>query len=241
MRADLEAVEAVLTENLGTGGLSEFDLQRIKIPAGGMTAYEVNDLEGTSFVPTIHAVILFARDVRAYWPDSLDESGGGKPPACHSNDGKIGIGAPGGICAQCPMAQFGSAKKGKGQACKQVKQLFLLREGSGSILPENFLVPPTGLNNFKKLALMLGGRGVSISGILVEIGLVKAKSAEGITYSQPTFRPVRTLAASELSRVKKFAELFRPLIDAAINIAPLAPQPQSGLLTEDAPGDPAWS
>ena len=68
LQADLAAVKQVLAENLGAGGMSEFDLQRIKIPAGGGIAFEVTDLDGEKSVPKIKAVILLHRDVRGYWP-----------------------------------------------------------------------------------------------------------------------------------------------------------------------------
>jgi hypothetical protein len=237
LAADLAAVKEILTENLGAGGMSEFDLQKIKIPSGGGIAFEVTDIDGEKAVPKIKAVILFHRDQRAYWPNSLDETGG-VAPDCHSNDALVGIGSPGGTCASCPLALFGSAKKGKGQACKQTKQLFVLREGSDSILPEVFSVPPTSLGNFKKLALMLGGRGVGVTGIVVEIGLTKEKNAAGTAYSEATFKPVRILTSEEKTKVEQFAALYKPMMDAAPITIPASSNTGSGRLERDA--DPAF-
>ena len=237
LQADLAAVKQVLAENLGAGGMSEFDLQRIKIPAGGGISFEVTDLDGEKTVPKIKAVILLHRDVRGYWPDP-DTTG--VPPACHSNDCVSGIGDPGGLCGRCPLAQFGSAAKGKGQACKQVKQLFLLRDGSDSILPEVFNAPPTSLNNFKKLALMLGGRGVGLSGVVIEIGLTTQKNEGGQKYSEATFKPVSVLSSEEKAKVQELAAIYRPMMDAAaktIDAAPPTPN-GSGVIRDHGPMPP---
>jgi hypothetical protein len=75
---------------------------------------------------------------------------------------------------------------------------------------------------------------VAISGVVVEIGLVKAKSTDGITYSQPTFKPVRTLSSAELTKVNQLAELYRPMIEQAIDATQ-----QSETAPE--PGEQAWS
>jgi hypothetical protein len=218
LSADIATVQSVIEENLGVGGMSEFDLQRIKMPSSDTPFYTVTDLDGEKPAKTIRCIILFTRDVRGYWKGAIDETGGGTPPDCHSNDCKTGTGTPGGVCMNCPLNEFGSASKGAGKGCKEVKQLFLLREGSDSVLPEVFAVPPTSLKAIKKYGLMLGGRGVSFGGVITEIGLAKGQSQSGQKYSQATFKPVRTLTADELTKVKAFAEMYRPLIQAAIPI-----------------------
>src|SRR5438309_2014189 len=105
LSADLAAVGAVIAENLGAGGMSEFDLPRIKMPSGESPFYTITDMEGDKAEKTFRAVILLARDARGYWAGSIDETGGGTPPDCHSDDGKVGIGNPGGDCGTCSLNQ----------------------------------------------------------------------------------------------------------------------------------------
>jgi hypothetical protein len=249
LTADLTEMKAVLEENLGAGGLSVFDLPKIKIPSGGQTAFELTDLKGTRFEPRIQGVILFARDLRGYWPGSPEETGGGKPPSCHSDDCIHGIGDPGGLCKSCPLAQYGSARKGKGQACKQMKEIWLLRDGSGSILPENLTLPPTSLGGFRDFAQMIGGSGVRLSAVVVEVGLAKVKNANDVAYTEATFTHVRTLNAAERVQVQELQELYRPLIYKPREIQVQAIDGQAGILREPAgtetlgapAGEPAWS
>jgi hypothetical protein len=218
LNADMAAVQAVIDENLGSGGLSQFDLQRIKMPNADSPFYTITDLDGEIAVKEVRCVVLFQRDIRTYWRSSIDDTGGGSPPDCHSFDSKVGIGDPGGDCASCPLNQFGSAAKGTGKACKEVRQLFILREGSESVLPEVFSVPPTSLQAARKFALNLGGRGIPVSSVITEIGLAKKRSKGGQNYSQATFRVARALSAHEWAVAKQFAEMYKPLVAATINV-----------------------
>ena len=73
----------------------------------------------------IDGVILRRRPNRVYWETEYQESDG-SPPQCSSLDMQQGVGTPGGPCAVCPMAQWGSASKaGRGQACSTRTDLFV--------------------------------------------------------------------------------------------------------------------
>ena len=72
----------------------------------------------------IDGVILRRRPNRVYWEKEYQDSDG-SPPDCSSVDMQQGIGTPGGSCAICPMAQWGSAKEGRGQACSTRTDLFV--------------------------------------------------------------------------------------------------------------------
>src|SRR5512144_1606913 len=86
----------VLEENVG-GTITEFDLQRAKVPTGGMTAWVLPSLDGEDeIVNYIDGVLVYHREPRAYWEHAIDEGGGNNPPDCRSVDGKIGVGNPGG-------------------------------------------------------------------------------------------------------------------------------------------------
>lgn len=73
-------------------------------------------------------MILYNHDTCAYWPEG-SEYDDNVTPLCSSVDGKTGYGAPGGVCATCALNQYGSVEKGKGKACKNMRNLYILRSG----------------------------------------------------------------------------------------------------------------
>lgn len=209
--SNLDLVQAAISENVGVGGITEFDFDRIKIPAGGGLAFNVTTLEGETAEKSITGVIVLARDARAYWSVPMEQSGGNTPPDCHSNDSIAGIGAPGGDCAKCPLAQFGSDKKsGRGQACKAIRQLFLLR--SDSLLPVVLALPPTSLKAAKQYMLRLAGQGVPYWAVATKIGLETAQNAQGIKYSRATFGFVGLLSEEQKAKAKQYSDMLKPLV-----------------------------
>ena len=122
----------------------DFKFDRIKIPSGGMTAFEVpsEDGEGSDLVKEIEAVILYSHPANSYYTEAY--KGGSNPPDCGSFDGITGTGTPGGICKNCPFNQFGSGE-GKSKACKNRRMLYLLRENE--IFPLTLNLPTGSLDS----------------------------------------------------------------------------------------------
>jgi hypothetical protein len=220
--SNLELVQAAIAENVGAGGITEFDFDRIKIPAGGGLSFNVTTLEGEDSEKTITGVIVLARDARAFWQKSLDEGGGNQPPDCHSNDGITGIANPGvnagGDCTKCPLAQFGSDTKvvngatvqGRGQACKAIRQLFILR--GDSLLPVVLALPPTSLKAAKQYMLRLAGQGVPYWAAITKIGLENAQNGGGIKYSKATFAFAGLLNEEQKAKAKLYSDMLKPLV-----------------------------
>lgn len=207
---DIAAITEALASNVGTGNLSEFDLPRIKMPAGGATTWIVPTLDGEASEPFVEGVIVLARDTRAYYAKPIAESGGGQPPDCASTDGVTGTGEPGGACIACPLAKYGSAPGGRGQACKQMKQLFVLR--GSQLLPEVLTLPPTSLRAAKQYMLKLTSQGMPYFTVVTRIGLERTKNAQGIAYSRATFAFVRKLSPAEIERARQYHEMLKPLV-----------------------------
>ena len=158
-------------------------------------------------------VILYHHFANAYWPEG-SEYDDNVPPFCQSFDGKQGYGEPGGVCAACAFNQFGSTANGSGKACKNMRQIYLLR--SGEYLPLQLSLPPTSLrpfNDFMNLAFV-ARRRPSYSAI-VEIGLKRAESG-GYTYSVATFRKVRDLEGKGLAAVKSYAANFKEQVKSLL-------------------------
>ncbi len=181
MSHDVQNLKEIIAEAAGPGGLSPNDLDRVKVPTGGATSWQVPDLEGEVSCKELTGIILYHQDVRAYWRVSYDEGGGDTPPDCASMDGLTGHGDPGGRCSTCPLSQWGSASKGKGQACKQLKLLYLLQPEA--VLPIVVSLPPTSVKTVKQYLLRLASRAKKPQSIVTVLTLEKTKNAEGIPYS----------------------------------------------------------
>ena len=193
----------------------QMTMQRVKIPGGGNLQFEIrsDDPDNPDYERKLVGVILHHHFANAYWPEG-SEYDDNVPPFCQSFDGKQGYGEPGGVCAACAFNQFGSTASGSGKACKNMRQVYLLR--SGEYLPLQLSLPPTSLrpfNDFMNLAFV-ARRRPSYSAI-VEIGLKRAESG-GYTYSVATFRKVRDLAGEDLAAVKSYATNFKEQVKALL-------------------------
>ena len=193
----------------------QLTMQRVKIPGGGNLQFEIrgDDPDNPDYERKLVGVILHHHFANAYWPDG-SEYDDSVPPLCQSFDGKQGYGAPGGVCAACAFNQFGSTANGSGKACKNMRQIYLLR--SGEYLPLQLSLPPTSLrpfNDFMNLAFV-ARRRPSYSAI-VEIGLKRAESG-GYTYSVATFRKVRDLEGEGLAAVKSYAANFKEQVKSLL-------------------------
>lgn len=201
---------AVIRENLGTESLTVRDLEQVKVPTGGGKFFQVGD----EAAATVSGIILSSTYQRAYWRTSFDESGGGSPPDCSSPDGQFGQGDPGGDCMSCRFAQFGSAAKGKGQACRAFRVIFLLT--SGSPLPLVLVIPPTSLQNYKDYVVKkLGNLNVRPTACETEFALEQDKSDDGITYSKIKPKLVRPLEPAEVDAANAYTAGIMPYIQRA--------------------------
>ena len=202
------AVQEAFAINVGSAAVSEFDLPRIKVMSGA-ALWLIPKLEGDETAPSVNGVIVYARDTRAYY---ASKDAGNVPPDCASSDAITGHAKPGinlgGKCAECPMARFGSAQDGgEGQACKQMKQLFMMR--GESMFPEVVSLPPTSIKNARQFFLKLASQGVPYFHALVVIALDKAQNGAGQTYGKANIQFVRRLSAEEAARAEEFHELSK--------------------------------
>jgi len=180
---DRKELKSLMAETLGSLELTEFDLERITVPGSGGITWEIMNAEGeTDAVKYFDAIILNFKSTRSFYEESYEESGGGAPPICSSNDGHTGVGVPGGNCQLCPNAQFGSKEDGRGQACTQNMILFIIRENE--IMPSIVKIPPTSIRDIKRaIAKIAFQKRVHYYHGLVRFCLVKEQSKTGVTYS----------------------------------------------------------
>ncbi len=212
-----EAVAA----NIGEMGLTVDDFPRLKVPSGGDTNWVVPGLSGVHMEQALEGVIVYKRTTRAYWLLAADDPKGGKnPPNCTSTNGLVGIGDPGGCCANvdprlvCPLAKYGSAKggTGPGQSCKEVTQLFFLR--GDSMLPEVIALPPTSVKPARKYFVRLTANKVPYFGMLTRLTLIQKTSAGNKAYAVAQLEPVRPLTGEQLRNARDFNKMIGPMLQS---------------------------
>jgi hypothetical protein len=220
------ALQEVIKTNIGNTQLTEFDLDRITMPAGGGRTWEVPTLEGIESTPVLEGVIVYTKTTRAWWHQSLDDSGGGTPPDCSSPDAEHATSRPGSpdpgapadeqgflICERCPKSQWGSDPRegSNAQDCKQMRMLFLLTPGD--MLPIAVSLPPTSLQPANKYMLRLSRAGVPYFGVITKITLEQVKGT--FTYSRAIFELGGRLEGDQAEKIRQYAEAMRPAFEKA--------------------------
>lgn len=184
LKAELEDEMDDLDDDTG------IDAKHIKIPSGGGKAFEVetDDPDDPEILKEVDGVIIFTHRMNAYWSHKFgeaDEDGNtNKIPDCSSMDGKQGLDRTTGEfkdCASCPYNQFGS--DGAGKACKNMRRLYILRDGR----PDIYLltVPPTSLKDVNKaLKTLMGKTKTPYTRQVVTFKLNVVESKDKVKYSR---------------------------------------------------------
>lgn len=88
----------------------EFSFDRVKLPAGGGTAFEIPSAESdeSEMAKDITGVIVYNHPAYAYYRDKY--TGGNNPPDCGSFDGVTGIGNPGGTARTARITSSAAAR-----------------------------------------------------------------------------------------------------------------------------------
>ena len=164
----------------------EGGFDRVKIPAGGTTMFELpgDEADEPEGVKEFSAVILYHHPLQQYYATKY--TGGSNPPDCGSFDGVMGEGEPGGVCANCPLNQFGSGENNS-KACKNRRRVFLLREGE--LFPLILSLPTGSMKEFSRY-----------------IKRLLSKGKKSIAYSQAQFSLDRPLTSEEQILITKLSE-----------------------------------
>ncbi len=205
MQMDPADLEEILSENLGSDDLTEFDLDRVKIPSGGATQWRVPTLEGEVETKTLDGVIIYWKNARAYWSTKFGE--GDNVPDCTSTNGEYGVGDPGGDCKYCPLAQFGSAPGG-GQECTQMRMLFIVRPDS--LMPVVVVLPPTSIKPARQYFLRLAGAQKPYWAVVTRLTLERTKNKDGIEFSVAHPQLLKSLDGETAEHFRRLAQSMRP-------------------------------
>ena len=189
LSSNTDIMEALI-EELGEDAKIPYD--RVKIPSGGTTAFEVpsDDPDNPDIEKEIEGIIVYAQKINAYWKDAY--SGDNTSPDCSSNDGKVGVEFETGEihkCVDCPFNEFKSGPNGVGKACKNMRRLYIIR--TGCTLPIVLTLPPTSLRAYEDyVGRQIVTKGLRTHFVITKISLKKAQSKDGITYSTAQFTKV---------------------------------------------------
>ena len=196
---DFNLNDALSEELSGLSG----SFERIKIPAGGMTVFEIpgENPDSPETVKEFSAVILHHHPLYAYYTDKY--TGGSNPPDCGSFDGITGEGTPSGECVKCPYNKFGSGENGA-KACKNRRRIYLLREGE--IFPMILSLPTGSLKDFTRYIMRLLSKGKKSNAVVTRFTLKKAVNNSGIAFSQAQFSVDRNLTDEELALISGLTE-----------------------------------
>lgn len=203
-------VTEVIKTNLGNIKISPLDLDQIKIPAGGGTTWTYETIDGEEETKAVEGIIVYTTTTRVYWATSFEESGGGSPPDCVSIDMVHGRGEPGGLCPQCPLSEFGSAKNDRAQACQERRFIFIVLPNAA--LPYVINLPPSSLNPSKKYLLRLASNGVNFYERISRIELETDKNADGIKFSKAKFSVAGPVPNPEFW--KEYSKKIAPMLQA---------------------------
>jgi len=182
-------------------------LPQIKIIHRGQMFEMPDDSKITSF----EGIILDQHPANAWWEKDMSESGGAAIPDCFSMDAM----RPDPKCENrqfenckdCPQNQFGSdSKTGKGKACKNMKRLHIIMEGS--TLPRRLTIPPTSIKSFELYMTGLVDRGLPYAAVVSMFTLDK-KETEAFEYSEVKILKERVCEKDELFSVADFIRQFR--------------------------------
>ena len=215
--ANMEALKIAMSEE--NAGL-EFTFDKIKLPAGGGIAFEVPTPNSADpeLMKEVIGVIVHNHQANTYYSAKYD--GTTNPPDCHSIDGVVGHGNPGGECKNCPFNKYGTDSAGK--ACKNKRMLYVMLEGQ--IFPYMFNLPVGSIQGYTNYVKALLTRGKKVSNVVTKFSLKKATNKAGIVYSQAVFTYVRDLTNEEISSmvdlkdmVKNYALTHTPAIVDAMN------------------------
>jgi hypothetical protein len=234
--ADYKALAAgsgaaeLVRDTLAGQEVNEFDLTRIRVPAGGATTFEIPSRIGEDEASKqIEGIILFHKASRAYWESKY--SGGSEPPDCSSNDAETAeprdnedgpsVIIPATrddvtgrlLCHTCGNNAWGSApnrddgSKSKGKACRETRQVFLLTPKR--MLPVVLVLPPTSIRVFTRYLMGLADEGVNWRGITTTVTLVK-REGDGPAYSEADFKLGETLSGDQVSKVDAYRAASEP-------------------------------
>lgn len=208
---DLTEVRDTYTEILEAqrevGGMVTY---RAKVATGGGKAFDIitGDEDSDTSVPTFAGIIVYNHNCNAYFDE---DSSGNAPPLCSSMDGITGIDTECGECISCKTCSrnvYGTAKNGRGKACKNMHRLYIMTEGLP--IPLVLSLPPTSLKAFQNYRLStLAAKKLKPNEVVTEFSLTAQQSQSGQKYSVVKFKLLGKLASGQAQIAQYFSDQLK--------------------------------
>ena len=191
-------------------GLGTVSLDRIGMPGSGGTQFALpnpDDPEEPEMVNTIEAVIVAKQAHNVYYRDAYGSSDDNQP-TCYSNDAEHGTTF--GDCGACKFNKFGSAENGRGKACSNKVELYLMMEDKS--FPTILDIPPSGIKALKEYIKGLMTQKRKLAVVWTRIGLKRSKGT-GAQFAQVTFTKIRDITPAEAPAVKEQQDMSKDYIE----------------------------
>jgi len=179
-------------------------LYRASIPSGAGKMFDImtGDDDFDISIPKFRGVVACFHNCNALFPEGDIMN---QPPICSSTDGYEGIESTTGEaknCSECPNNQWGSSPKGgRGKACKNMRRLFILAEGSD--MPIVLTLPPSSIAGWDKYkSAVLGVQRYSPQEVVTEFSLDTNTNTQGIKYSVVKFKAVGVVGNKQRTAIK---------------------------------------
>lgn len=219
---DEETLE-LLAENLGDDGsmIGIRNFSRVKVPSGDAGSWMIKRGGQEVAVKKLRGIMVGWSARRSFWVNGEPD---GSSPDCASvdnkrpisgglfaPDGERGAQNPSGMCANCPMAQFGSDPQGeRGAACKEQRLVYLVVEGA--LFPLILHIPRTSIASMSEFMMGLLNEQKRYYSVVVDIGLEKTKNKVGQEYNKVVIEVVQGLDPTEVAAVKAYGDQIKGLI-----------------------------
>lgn len=204
----------ILEAQAEVGGMVTY---RAKVATGGGKAFDIvtGDEETDTSVPSFTGVIVYNHNCNAYFDE---DTTGNTPPVCSSMDGLIGFDTETSepvACKNCPRNAYGTAKNGRGKACKNMHRLYIMTEDMP--IPLVLSLPPTSLKAFQNYRMSaLAAKKLKPNEVVTEFSLTAQQSQSGQKYSVVKFKLLGKLEPEQAEVAKYFTEQLK----AAASCAP---------------------
>jgi hypothetical protein len=234
-----DELREIVSENIGEGGLSVHDLDRVTVPAGGVTTWTIPGVEGEREEKAIEGIIVYKKPRRQMWLKKMEDGGAGRPncvgrqilvglstvwkgfgiqvdkddPTTGGRDGDGNLGPY--DCDTCPHNLFGSGPGGRGKKCKNEMDLFVLLPDA--VLPIVVKCSPASLKKLDEYMKGLTKRRLAYWGVTTRISLNRVaadKNTGRPAYSEIVFELVEPVPAEHKPRLKQYIDAIRPLLEA---------------------------
>lgn len=218
VKADPVKTGEMIRANIGDRDITAGQLDRIKVPSGGATNWNIMGLDGEESMKELQGIIMHWTEPRAFWLKQFGTGEAGARPDCASDDSTFGVGDPGGLCSKCPNAQYGTkrgpdGKLGKGQACKQIRQLFLIQRDE--LLPMIVNVPPASLKACSQYFLRLASKLTPYWGVVTNLRLTRC-DMQGAPYAKIDFSVGAKLGGEQITKIEALRKAILPALGMVV-------------------------